>query len=222
MRLGRNSCCWEPPAVPVDAHGNGELAAEIDEEIGRVEVIREPRDAIALQLERGDRAHCLAVFVLVPMEQQPPAAMHPRLAAGQVGEDSLPEASSASLPRPRCSAVLMLPTVVPSASAVSSSDSSKTSLSTTAARSCGDSLTSSVPAASRDARGSVAAPTSGCGAAAGTSRRRLISSIHRFEATRNSQTRGFAGSWVMRARVTNARASASCARSSASHGLRVR
>ncbi len=40
---------------------------------------------------------------------------------------------------------------------------------------------------------------------------------------RNNQARDSSGSWpFMRASVTNARASASCARSSASHGLRVR
>jgi hypothetical protein len=76
--------------------------------------------------------------------------------------------------------------------------------------------------ASRAARGSCHAPASASDGAAASSRERRVASIHRFEATRNSQARGFGGASPIRPSVTNARAIASCARSSASHGLRVK
>ena len=122
----------------------------------------------------------------------------------------------------RCRAVFTAPTVVASDSAISSSEKSNTSFNTTAARSCGDRVTSNVPTASRGARGSATAAARS-GRSVGTSRWRRVSSIHRFEAMRNNQARGFTSSCpFMRPSVTKARASASCARSSASHGLRVR
>src|SRR5262245_1450419 len=136
------------------------------------------------------------------------------------GADAAGSVGSSSLPRPRCSAALTAPTVVDSISAISSSEKSNASFRTRAARSCGARRATSDPAASRAARRSGVAL--GSGAAAAYSRLRLTRLIHWFDATRNSQARGFAGASFTPARVTEARASASWTRSSASHGLRVR
>ena len=65
--------------MAVDAHGYAELSAEVDEELGVVEVVHQPRDAIAVSLQCRERAHRLAVDVLVPVQQEPPAAMRSRL-----------------------------------------------------------------------------------------------------------------------------------------------
>jgi hypothetical protein len=130
---------------------------------------------------------------------------------------------SLSLFRPRCSAAFTAPTVVESASAISSKLSSNTSLSTTAARSCGASCATNVLAASRvPCKSGLGALTSGAPSSVTTPRSCRTRSIHRLDATRNNHARGFGGACPIKLSVANPRASASCARSSASQGLRVR
>jgi len=124
-----------------------------------------------------------------------------------LGEASTWSTGSMSLPRPRCSADLTVPGVVESASAISSSVKLNASLSTTAARSCGESRDRSVPAASRTARGSLL--DARCGSGSGSGFWARTRSIHRFEAIRKSHARGFPGISFMHPSLANARKSAS-------------
>jgi len=65
----------------VDPAGQGELAAELDDDLGRVEVVAEPGDPVAVggELDERDRADELAVAVGVSRHQQGLAAMEAQL-----------------------------------------------------------------------------------------------------------------------------------------------
>ena len=77
--------------------GTPSSAAELLDELGGVEVVLQPRDAVAIELEQRERPHRLAVDVLVPVHEDKPIAMRgaPRRAAAS---GSTPAVSCGSMP----------------------------------------------------------------------------------------------------------------------------
>src|SRR5215831_18329091 len=79
--------------MTVDADRDAELAADVEEEVRVVEVVRSVRYTIAIQVQRGNRTYRLAVDVLVPVEKEPPAAVQARLhTRRRVGDRTVREA----------------------------------------------------------------------------------------------------------------------------------
>src|SRR4051794_11543519 len=65
--------------MAVAAGGDVQLTAQIGEKVCIVEIVREARDAVAVELQGRDRPDRLSVEVLVPVQEEPPTAMQTRL-----------------------------------------------------------------------------------------------------------------------------------------------
>src|SRR5262249_57747364 len=76
-----SSCRCPPVAVPVRAERNGELAADLRDDLGAEEVVAPARDAIADDLGAPHVAHDLAVVLGVPEQDDRLAAMAAQLGA---------------------------------------------------------------------------------------------------------------------------------------------
>ncbi len=71
---------------PLMRTGTPSSAAELLDELGGVEVVLQPRDAVAIDVEQRERPHRLAVDVLVPVHEDKPIAMAAHLDARQLGQ----------------------------------------------------------------------------------------------------------------------------------------
>src|SRR5258708_15317560 len=90
---------WLPVPVAVAAERDLELGADLRQHVGRVEVVPHVREPIAVRLETSDGAHRVAVAVRIPVDEEPLAAVQPRLDARDlrqhIGEERRIEALEA-------------------------------------------------------------------------------------------------------------------------------
>src|SRR5713101_564778 len=85
-----------PIAVSVDAKRDVELAAEVGDEVRRVEVILDAREAVALDFDAIEATNELAIRVRVPEKEERLASVPAHFAARRRRENAL---QSARAPR---------------------------------------------------------------------------------------------------------------------------